>query len=204
MNLGRDIIRKVRYSRDTRIFDHLMRIGPDNYEFEYDDALAEFIRSHLTPKKTELVERYAPLFEIPNDTPTCDLAGHIMSKREYYGSALHLNVTEYLEIFLEIILSPSFTSSEFTPRIFDYTHIIATRGDVDILALKCPTSNENDESYALTFDLTLLRCYLVDREIARLNNILEDTTTVTRTVVVNLLKMIVVGTVFIAFRFLVQ
>jgi hypothetical protein len=195
MNLGRDIIRKVRHSRDTRIFDHLTRIGPDNYEFEYDDDLMEFIRSHLTPKKTESVESYVPLFEIPNDIPNPNMAHDIMSKREYYGSALHLNVVQYLEIFLDHILSPS-----FTPRIFDYTHVIATRGDTDILVLRCPTPND-DDSYALTFDLTLLRCYLVDREISRLNNILEDTT---RTIVVNLAKIAVVGAVFIALRLLFQ
>lgn len=205
MGLGRDILHSAHHSGDARIVDYFEMLGPDNYIMEHDDALMGFIRTLLIPKKTELIS-CAPVFEIPKDTPTYNLTEYIMGKEEYCGPAYSHNVDEYLQIFLMGVLSHG-----FTPRIFDYTHVIINTNNTTVLTLKCPNDSINltsslDESYALTFDLDLLRRYLVDREMIKIHIRLDeddgDDTRVSTKIVVYLAKMAVVVIAFIALRLL--
>jgi hypothetical protein len=204
MGLGRDILRGAHHSGDTRIVDYFEMLGPDNYIMEHDDALMEFIRTLLIPKKTELIS-CAPVFEIPKDTPTYNLTEYIMGKEEYCGTSYSHNVDEYLQIFLMGILSHG-----FTPRIFDYTHVIINANDTTVLVLKCPHESANltsspDESYALTFDLALLRRYLVNRETIKIHLRLEednDDNGLTKTIIVAGVHILVASVVFIALRLL--
>lgn len=210
MGLGRDILHSAHRTRDTRIVDYLTVLGPDNYILEHDEALLGFIRLLLIPKKTELTELISceSVFEMPKDTPMHNLTAYIMSNEKYYGRAFNHDVDDYLRIFLMGILSHG-----FTPRILDYTHVIINVGDTTVLVLKCPHESVNltsslDESYALTFDLALLRRYLINREMIKIHLHLEEDgdddmcVSLTRTIVVNFAKMAVVVIVFIALRLL--